>query len=74
MPASARDPRLQVAKALGDLRDQPLSREVTAKLFKKESLRNADLVLASPVFKGVDPLELKQQIEERQEQQQLTPA
>lgn len=74
MPASARDPRLQAAKALGDLRDQPLSREVTAKLFKKESLRNADLVLASPVFKGVDHLELKQQIEERQEQQQLTPA
>lgn len=66
-----RDFRFEVAEALGNMRGKPLSRAVTTKLLEKESVRGVDQVLASPMFKGtVDPLQVKQRIEEQQQQQQ----
>lgn len=71
MNLPARDFRFEVAETLGNMRGQPLSKAVTTKLLQKESLRNVDHVLASPMFQGtVDPLQLKQQIADKQQQQQ----
>lgn len=75
MDPAAQDFRFEVAEALGSLRGKPLDKSVVKKLVNKEQVRAVDQVLASPVFKGtVDPLQFKQEIEEKQQQQQRTAA
>jgi hypothetical protein len=64
------DFRIEVAERLGAISGKALSKAATKKLMATEEVRGLDQVLSSRLFKGsVDPLAVKQQLEEQQQQQ-----
>jgi hypothetical protein len=68
--AARRDFRIEVAERLGATRGKMLSKAATKKLMASEEVRGVDQVLSSRLFKGsVDPMAVKQQLEEQQQQQ-----